>query len=136
MESEVPRLAGPWSFVFNGVLAYASIVAVHQAVLHFREAQEREFRLQQAQLQALKAQLQPHFLFNTLNTAATSRSVRRARARLCASPSRTTAAASKAALTRTAVRRGISDSPTRGRGSNTCTARATASSWRASPAAA
>ncbi|HEX7313616.1 MAG TPA: histidine kinase [Pyrinomonadaceae bacterium] len=68
--NEVPRLVGPWSFVFNGVLAYASIVAVHQAVLHFREAQEREFRLQQSQLQLLKTQLQPHFLFNTLNTIA------------------------------------------------------------------
>jgi signal transduction histidine kinase len=67
---EVPRLAGPWSFVFNGVLAYASIVAIHQAVLHFREAQERELRLQQSQMQLLKMQLQPHFLFNTLNTAA------------------------------------------------------------------
>lgn len=67
---EVPRLVGPWSFVFNGILAYASIVAVHQAVLHFREAREREFRLQQAQLELLKTQLQPHFLFNTLNTIA------------------------------------------------------------------
>jgi signal transduction histidine kinase len=65
---EVPRLAGPWSFVFNGVLAYASIVAIHQAVLHFREAQERELRLQQSQMQLLKMQLQPHFLFNTLHS--------------------------------------------------------------------
>jgi signal transduction histidine kinase len=67
---EVPRLNGPWSFVFNGVLAYASIVAVHQAVLHYREAQEREFRLQRSRMQLLKMQLQPHFLFNTLNTIA------------------------------------------------------------------
>jgi two-component system LytT family sensor kinase len=67
---EVPRLAGPWSFVFNGILAYASILAVHQAVLYFRKYQEREFRLQQAQLQILKTQLHPHFLFNTLNTIA------------------------------------------------------------------
>lgn len=67
---EVPRLSGPWSFVFNGVLAYASIVAVHQAVLHYREAQERELRLQQSQLRLLKMQLQPHFLFNALNTVA------------------------------------------------------------------
>jgi signal transduction histidine kinase len=67
---EIPDLAGPWSFVFNGVLAYASILAVHQAVLHFRKYREREFRLQQAQLQILKMQLHPHFLFNTLNTIA------------------------------------------------------------------
>jgi two-component system LytT family sensor kinase len=67
---EVPRLAGPWSFVFNGILAYASILAVHQAILYFRKYQEREFRLQQAQLQILRMQLHPHFLFNTLNTVA------------------------------------------------------------------
>jgi two-component system LytT family sensor kinase len=65
---ELPRLDGPWSFVFNGILAYASIVAVHQAILHFQKYQEREFSLQQAQLQILKMQLHPHFLFNTLNT--------------------------------------------------------------------
>lgn len=65
---ELPRLDGPWSFVFNGILAYASILAVHQAILHFQKYQEREFRLQQAQLQILKMQLHPHFLFNTLNT--------------------------------------------------------------------
>ena len=65
---EVPRLDGPWSFVFNGVLAYASILAIHQAIIHFRKYQEREFRLQQSQLQILKMQLHPHFLFNTLNT--------------------------------------------------------------------
>jgi LytS/YehU family sensor histidine kinase len=64
----LPRLDGPWSFVFNGILAYASILAIHQAILHFQKYQEREFRLQQAQLQMLKMQLHPHFLFNTLNT--------------------------------------------------------------------
>lgn len=67
---EVPGLAGPWSFALNGILAYASILAIHQAVLHFRKSQEREFRLQQSQLQILKMQLHPHFLFNTLNTIA------------------------------------------------------------------
>jgi signal transduction histidine kinase len=67
---EVPRLTGPMSFVFNGILAYASIVAIHQAVLHYREARERELMLQRSQLQLLKTQLQPHFLFNSLNTIA------------------------------------------------------------------
>lgn len=65
---EVPRLDGPWSFVFNGILAYVSILAVHQAIIHFQNYQAREFSLQQAQLQVLKMQLHPHFLFNTLNT--------------------------------------------------------------------
>ncbi len=67
---ELPRLDGPLSFVFNGIVAYMSILAVHQAILHYRESSERAFRLQQAQLQLLKTQLQPHFLFNSLNTIA------------------------------------------------------------------
>ncbi len=67
---EAPRLDAAWSFVFNGTLAYISIVAVHQAVLHFRLSREKELRLRQSQLQLLKAQLRPHFLFNTLNTVA------------------------------------------------------------------
>lgn len=67
---EVPQLTGPMSFVFNGILAYASIVAIHQAVLHYREARERELSLQRSRLQILKMQLQPHFLFNALNTVA------------------------------------------------------------------
>lgn len=68
--SETPRLDAAWSFVFNGTVAYISIVAVHQAILHFRLSREKELRLQQSQLQLLKAQLRPHFLFNTLNTIA------------------------------------------------------------------
>lgn len=68
--NELPRLDRPWTFVFNGTAAYISIVAVHQAILHFRISRERGIRLQQAQLQLLKRQLRPHFLFNTLNTVA------------------------------------------------------------------
>lgn len=68
--SETPRLDAAWSFVFNGTVAYISIVAIHQAILHFRLSREKELRLQQSQLQLLKAQLHPHFLFNTLNTIA------------------------------------------------------------------
>lgn len=53
---------------------YWCIVCICWAVGHFQEAGERErrtleleARLTQANLQALKMQLQPHFLFNTLN---------------------------------------------------------------------
>jgi two-component system, LytTR family, sensor kinase len=51
----------------NGIIFYASILAVGQATNYFRKYRERELDLAQAQLQALKAQLHPHFLFNTLN---------------------------------------------------------------------
>ncbi|MGH7542179.1 MAG: sensor histidine kinase [Gemmatimonadota bacterium] len=58
-------------------LTYLVIVAAVHAVLHNREAREREVRfanlerqLAHAQLQALRMQLQPHFLFNTLHTIA------------------------------------------------------------------
>lgn len=52
------------------IMVYWGIVAVSQAVNYFRKYQEREFRLAQAQLQALRMQLHPHFLFNTLNAIA------------------------------------------------------------------
>jgi two-component system LytT family sensor kinase len=49
------------------VLFFWMILFVLHAVAYYRKFQEREFRLVQAQLQALRAQLHPHFLFNTLN---------------------------------------------------------------------
>ena len=59
------------------VLVYWSLVGVCQAITHFRNAQERErraaeleARLTSAKLQALRMQINPHFLFNTLNSIA------------------------------------------------------------------
>ena len=54
----------------TNVMVYGGIVAVSQAINYFRKYQEREFRLAQAQLNALRMQLHPHFLFNTLNAIA------------------------------------------------------------------
>ncbi|HKG92149.1 MAG TPA: histidine kinase [Gemmatimonadaceae bacterium] len=63
------RYFGTW------LLLYAGIVGVQHAVLYYRayesramQASQLEARLANAQLDALKMQLDPHFLFNTLNT--------------------------------------------------------------------
>ena len=57
------------------MLIYASILGITQGVLYYRRTQARELQLAkaegqlaQARLQALNAQIRPHFLFNTLHT--------------------------------------------------------------------
>ncbi len=59
------------------VLVYWSVVGVCQGIRNFRISQERErraaeleARLTSAKLQALRMQINPHFLFNTLNSIA------------------------------------------------------------------
>jgi len=52
------------------LLTYAAVVGFTQAFDYFRKYQQREREFRQLQLEVLKAQLQPHFLFNTLNTIA------------------------------------------------------------------
>ena len=59
------------------VLVYWSLLGVCQAITIFRNSQERErraadleARLTSAKLQALRMQINPHFLFNTLNSIA------------------------------------------------------------------
>lgn len=47
---------------------YAVLASVAHALLFYRRAKEREAGLARARLEALRMQLQPHFLFNTLNT--------------------------------------------------------------------
>jgi len=49
------------------VLTYAMVVGFVQASDYYRKFQEREAMLAKAQLQALKSQLHPHFLFNSLH---------------------------------------------------------------------
>jgi two-component system LytT family sensor kinase len=65
------RLAGEFHLE---LIVYGMIVGVGYAFDYYRRYREREFRasqleaqLAQAQLQALRMQLHPHFLFNTLN---------------------------------------------------------------------
>lgn len=65
------------SFYFN-LLVYWVIVGARHGIEYYRRYRERELRaseleklLVQAQLQELQAQLNPHFLFNTLNSIST-----------------------------------------------------------------
>ncbi|MCU0256712.1 MAG: histidine kinase [Vicinamibacterales bacterium] len=60
------------------VLSYFVLVAAFQAVVNYRRYRERELRasqlearLAQAQLEMLRMQLHPHFLFNTLHAIST-----------------------------------------------------------------
>ena len=59
------------------VLVYWSLVGLCQAITNFRRSEERErrsaeleARFTSAKLQALRMQINPHFLFNTLNSIA------------------------------------------------------------------
>ena len=62
------------NFTPTNVMFYWGVVVVEHALDYYRKLQERELRasqleaqLAQSQLQVLKMQLHPHFLFNTLN---------------------------------------------------------------------
>ena len=71
-------LTGFWTYWLISTLAlqffvYSAIVAAAHGLEYYRRSREREqleARLADARLQLLNVQLQPHFLFNTLNTIA------------------------------------------------------------------
>jgi two-component system, LytTR family, sensor kinase len=50
------------------MLRYWGVVAIEHVMNYHRQAREREVALAEAKLEVLRRQLQPHFLFNTLNS--------------------------------------------------------------------
>ena len=70
----LPFFTGWWivslKMIFIAALAYAALNALHHVLGLRRARAELEVRLAHAQLDALRLQIRPHFLFNTLNTIA------------------------------------------------------------------
>ena len=54
----------------NNVFLYSLVIGVAHAAHYATESRRRDEQLAEARLLTLKAQIQPHFLFNTLNTIA------------------------------------------------------------------
>jgi two-component system, LytTR family, sensor kinase len=71
-----PAEPRPWTMVLLGgfyadMLAYWASVGVIHAIEYYRESRERQLEASQLALENLRAQLQPHFLFNTLQSIST-----------------------------------------------------------------
>lgn len=79
LDAQIQPLIGgfPANFAYKlhtNLVTYGAVVAVMQAAIYYRKYRERELkasqletRLAKTQLQVLKSELHPHFLFNTLH---------------------------------------------------------------------
>jgi two-component system LytT family sensor kinase len=79
LEGGIARNFLSWLFITLpfGVAVYLAVVGIEHGIRYFAEARERDIQvarlseqLSGARFAALRAQLNPHFLFNTLNTIA------------------------------------------------------------------
>jgi signal transduction histidine kinase len=71
-----PGVNRTWSMILFGgfyadLLAYWASVGVIHAIEYYRESRERQLEATRLALENLRAQLQPHFLFNTLQSIST-----------------------------------------------------------------
>jgi two-component system LytT family sensor kinase len=71
LTGSTPYGAGVRSWVLTtipfGVSVYFALLGVEHAIFYFVQSHEREAQLAEARLGALRMQMQPHFLFNSLN---------------------------------------------------------------------
>ena len=58
------------NFIIESMIFWSTIAIIH-GILFYRRSAELRTQLSEAQLEVLKAQLRPHFLFNTLNSIST-----------------------------------------------------------------